>query len=220
MAGLTVVPLALIQRSREAQSRTALDNEHVARLVDALARGETIPAPLVFHDGTAYHLADGFHRLAAYEQQGAVDVEVEARAGSHRDAVLYSVGANAAHGLPRSNADKRRAVEILLHDAEWSRWSDREIARRAVVHHQLVARLRSETHLDDHPDTTFPLAAAREILQSTASNARVAAANLGGAAVCVEVADGVTTEEIAATRSLVAESLQVPMDFGVRRKSA
>jgi hypothetical protein len=31
----------------------------------------------------------------------------------------------------------------LLNDPEWSQWSDREIARRCGVHHELVGRLRS-----------------------------------------------------------------------------
>jgi hypothetical protein len=36
----------------------------------------------------------------------------------------------------------RRAVMKLLDDAEWSHWSDREIAKHAKVHHDLVGRLR------------------------------------------------------------------------------
>ena len=57
---------------------------------------------------------------------------------------IASLGANGSHGLPRTNADKRRAVEILLRDPEWSQWSDREIARRACVHHQMVGAMRRE----------------------------------------------------------------------------
>jgi hypothetical protein len=59
-------------------------------------------------------------------------------------AVLYSVGANAAHGVQRSNADKRRAVETLLRDTEWSQSSDREIARRCAVAHSFVLKVRQE----------------------------------------------------------------------------
>jgi hypothetical protein len=42
--------------------------------------------------------------------------------------VLYTVGANATHGLRRSNADKRRAVSMLLDDPEWAQWSNLAIA--------------------------------------------------------------------------------------------
>lgn len=48
-----------------------------------------------------------------------------------------------AHGLRRTNADKRRAVMTLLRDEEWGGWSDREIARRCGVGHQMVSPLRA-----------------------------------------------------------------------------
>lgn len=55
-----------------------------------------------------------------------------------------SVGANEEHGLRRTNEDKRRAVLTLLGDAEWSSWSDREIARQCAVGYTLVAKLRPD----------------------------------------------------------------------------
>lgn len=73
------------------------------------------------------------------------------RQGGLRDAILHSAGANAAHGLRRTNADKRRAVLMLLEDGEWSQWSDREIGRQCVVDHKTVTRLREE-HLGKSPD--------------------------------------------------------------------
>lgn len=73
------------------------------------------------------------------------------RQGGLRDAILHSAGANAAHGLRRTNADKRRAVLMFLEDEEWGTWADREIARQCSVGHPLVARLRAE-HLEQIPD--------------------------------------------------------------------
>jgi len=55
---------------------------------------------------------------------------------------LYSLSANSKHGLRRTNADKRKAVQTLLDDAEWSKWSDREIAKRCAVGYDLVADIR------------------------------------------------------------------------------
>ncbi|HET8700465.1 MAG TPA: hypothetical protein VFL97_02220 [Nitrococcus sp.] len=63
---------------------------------------------------------------------------------TRREAVLHSVGANAAHGLRRTNEDKRRAVLTLLNDEEWGKWSDREIARRCGVTNKTVAAYRNE----------------------------------------------------------------------------
>ena len=50
-----------------------------------------------------------------------------------------------------ANADKRRAVTMLLQDEEWSQWSDREIGRRCCVVHNLVSRLRAEMSLGSKP---------------------------------------------------------------------
>jgi hypothetical protein len=44
--------------------------------------------------------------------------------------------------LPRTRADKRKAVALLLPDADWSQWSDREIARHCQVDHMMVGRMR------------------------------------------------------------------------------
>jgi len=64
------------------------------------------------------------------------------REGGRRYAILFAVGANAAHGLKRSNRDKRTAV-LLLKDPEWSGWSDREIARRCTVSDRFVNGVRA-----------------------------------------------------------------------------
>ncbi|RMD90366.1 MAG: streptomycin biosynthesis regulator, partial [Alphaproteobacteria bacterium] len=58
--------------------------------------------------------------------------------------ILHACGANSSHGLRRTNADKRRAVETLLRDEEWSQWGDRKIARKCAVHHSFVAKIRRE----------------------------------------------------------------------------
>ena len=50
--------------------------------------------------------------------------------------------ANVAHGLRRTNADKRHAVGMLLADDEWRGWSDREIAQRCGVSHVFVGGVR------------------------------------------------------------------------------
>lgn len=58
-------------------------------------------------------------------------------------------GANAAHGLRHTNADKRRVALMLLQDDEWGSWTDCEIARRCAVSHDFVSRLRGKLSSDD-----------------------------------------------------------------------
>jgi hypothetical protein len=124
------------------QSRIQLNEQTVQEYTDAMREGMTFPPIVVFHDGSTHWLADGFHRFMAARAANKSSLEAAVHQGTRRDAVLYSVGANAAHGLPRTNADKRRAVTLLLQDEEWAAWSDREIARRCCVGHHLVAAVR------------------------------------------------------------------------------
>lgn len=105
-------------------------------------RPATFPPVTVFCDGSEFWLADGFHRVEAVKALAWSEIAADVKQGTRRDAVLYSVGANATHGVPRTNADKRRAVLTMLNDPEWVQWSDREIARRCAVNEHLVAEVR------------------------------------------------------------------------------
>ena len=103
---------------------------------------QPFPPPVVYFDGTDYWLADGFHRVRAAIQIRHKRIGAEIRHGTQRDAVLHSVGANAEHGMRRSNEDKRRAVLTLLNDEEWGQWSDRKIAKACSVSHEYVSQIR------------------------------------------------------------------------------
>lgn len=136
------------------QSRAAINEATVADYAEAMEDAATVfPPVVVYYDGRDYWLADGFHRLAAWERIGREEVPADVRQGDRRRAILHSCAANAAHGLRRSNADKRRAVTTLLEDEEWSQWSNREIARRCGVGEALVRSLRSERSEDNAPRT-------------------------------------------------------------------
>lgn len=125
------------------QTRAAMNDATVAEYAEALLAGEVLPAVVVFRDGEGIWLADGFHRVAAAKHAGLADIEAVVHDGGRREAMLHAVGANARHGLRRTNADKRRAVELLLADAEWSRWSDRAIAEKCGVDHKTVGAIRA-----------------------------------------------------------------------------
>ena len=48
------------------QPRVKINKEHVADLAAALVAGTELPPVDVFHDGSDYWLADGFHRYHAH----------------------------------------------------------------------------------------------------------------------------------------------------------
>lgn len=136
--------LDLIRMDGGTQSRTALDGETINDYAEAMKDGARFPAVTVFYDGSAYWLADGFHRVNAAKQAGLASLPVELAQGTQRDAILFSVGANASHGKRRTNADKRQAVERLLRDDEWSKWSDNRIAEQCAVDQSTVSKYRKE----------------------------------------------------------------------------
>lgn len=126
------------------QSRTELSQQTVAEYRDFISGGGELPAIIVFGDGSDYWLADGFHRYHAHRAALKTSIKADVRVGSQRDALLHALGANATHGLPRSNADKRRAVGIMLNDEEWSAHSDRMIADICCVSNAFVSGMRRE----------------------------------------------------------------------------
>lgn len=137
------VPLDSVRINGGTQSRVELNQSTIAEYAETIRQGTDLPPVVMFFDGVNFWLADGFHRYHAHRQAGAIEIAAEIRTGTQRDAVLFSVGANASHGLRRTNEDKRRAVMTMLSDPEWSTWSDREIARQCNVSHPFVAAVRS-----------------------------------------------------------------------------
>lgn len=73
-------------------------------LEEQMEDGKELEPVIVFYDGTDYWLADGFHRFSAHRNQEKGEIACIIHQGSRREAVLYSVGANADHkpALPRS----------------------------------------------------------------------------------------------------------------------
>jgi hypothetical protein len=135
--------LEQIVRDPEIQSRITVYENTVLEYVEALERGEVFPPVTVFDDNGTYYLVDGWHRDEAMYRCGRKEIEAEVKMGSRRDAILFSVGVNSNHGLRRSTKDKRKAVMTLLHDPEWVKWSDHEIAGRCHVSQPFVSNLRT-----------------------------------------------------------------------------
>lgn len=121
------------------QMRVEWHEAVVAEYVDAMRKDE-FPPPVVFTDGKDNWLADGWYRLAAHKAMKKSTVLCEMRKGGLEDAILYAAGANARHGLRRTNADKERAVRTIL-----EKYQDKSaawIGATCGVSHQFVLKVK------------------------------------------------------------------------------
>jgi hypothetical protein len=126
------------------QARNALSETIIREYAEAMTSGDEFPPIDVYCDDTAYWLADGFHRMRAAKAARQDTITARVHPGGKREAILHAVHANETHGYRRTDADRRRAVTLMLSDPEWCGWSDREIARQCHVSHMLVNRMRRE----------------------------------------------------------------------------
>ena len=138
--------VGLIEVTAGTQVRFKIDQEIVDEYAGAIEAGGIFPPLVVFapKNSQRYILADGFHRLAACKKLGRETIGVEVNKGGVHEALHFALGANAEHGLRRSNADKRHMVQMAFNDPHYDDCSLREISEICRVSHTLVRRIREE----------------------------------------------------------------------------
>ena len=131
------------------QNRVLMDKSVIKDYSEAMLQDNSDFPPIVlFKDiDNNYWLADGFHRLEAMKLNGLKKAICIIKKGDLRDAILYSLSANATHGLRRTNEDKRNAVLVLLQDEEWKKYSAVKIAKLAGVNDKTVGNIKREMGL-------------------------------------------------------------------------
>lgn len=138
------VDIASITVDQRLQSRAAMNDEAVFDYAERIKAGTKFDPVMCFEDGDVLWLVEGFHRVAAHRMAGENAIDVECRPGTFREAWVYSLGTNDKHGVRRTNADKRKAVESALTDDELSKWSVRELAAHCSVSHSFVDKVKHE----------------------------------------------------------------------------
>lgn len=139
------LPLLEVRCDGGTQSRAFMSAQLIMDYRQLLREGVVFDPVVVFYDGANYWMADGFHRWQAHKDEGRAKILCAVKQGDKRAAILYSVSANAKHGLKRCNADKKRAVEMLLEDEEWREKSDRWIAEKCEVSQPFVSSVRKQS---------------------------------------------------------------------------
>jgi len=111
MTRLQNIEIAII-KTHGLQTRAELSNETIKEYIEASEGGAVFPPIAVYFDKTDYWLADGFHRLEAARRMGWKKIRAHVEDGDRVAALKCALGANSAHGLRRTNADKQHAVKM------------------------------------------------------------------------------------------------------------
>jgi transposase-like protein len=136
------LPLSSIRLDGGTQPRAAINLQTVSDYMNDMASGAEFPPVDVFYDGSAYWLADGFHRIKAAEKADRNEIACEVHQGTQQDAQWYSFGVNKGNGLRRTNQDKQRAVKAALQHPGGAVLSDGQIAAHVGVSDQTVRNYR------------------------------------------------------------------------------
>lgn len=143
MKGKREIKVDQIRIDGGTQVRENISQETVYKYKEDMEKGDIFPLMEVVYDGTTYWLIDGFHRYHAMKLLNQKTVEVNYRPGTLQEAQVLALSMNAKHGLPRTNADKRRYVERALELELTRNLPDAEIARICEVSKPFVASVRS-----------------------------------------------------------------------------
>jgi hypothetical protein len=125
--------------------RAELNYEAIAEFHQAMAAGATFPPIDVFKIDGCYFLADGWHRYHA-ASMGSTHILATVHKGDAAEALSFALKANQNHGVRRTNADKRRAVQVALE--QWPDLSSRALGELCGVSHEFVQAMRHVSTVD------------------------------------------------------------------------
>jgi transcriptional regulator with XRE-family HTH domain len=163
--------LGVIRLDGETQARVSLDSQLVTQYAEAMGDGDAFPPIVVFHDGSDYWLADGFHRYHATKQQGYASIEAEIKIGTREEAQIYAFGANARRGLSTNAEDIRSIIIRMLKHPISSGWTLGEIARHVGVSKMTVSRVKSNLQpKEESTKKTYQRKDGKEVTIDTAKN--------------------------------------------------
>jgi hypothetical protein len=128
--------------------RANLDTETIKTYAEAMQEGVTFPPIDLFTlPNGSIVIVDGWHRYQAALKVGFTSIPARFYNGTPEEALTAALKANQTHGLRRSNADKRRSVEMAL--AAFPEISSRSIAELCGVSHDFAATVRTQVSTVD-----------------------------------------------------------------------
>lgn len=142
---LEEIPLSKITIDGGTQARVTINEDTIAEYAALMADADEpteFPPVVLFFDSTTYWPGDGHHRIIAKGRAGKATIKADVRKGTRLEATLFAAGANASHGLPRTVADKEKAVRMVL--AVCPTYSTAALQQTAKVSWNFADKIRKE----------------------------------------------------------------------------
>ncbi len=137
------IPARLLRTDGGTQHRVRLSKQAIEEYAEAVG----LPPIEVVWDGTYYWVVDGHHRVEALKKDGEfgkATIQCLVTKGTLQDARWLSLGANRKHGVRRTSADKRKAVEFALNNFTGKKFTDNYIATQVGVSNKTVTKIRKQ----------------------------------------------------------------------------
>jgi flagellar biosynthesis GTPase FlhF len=175
MTKIQTLSIDLLRLDGDTQARIKIHEDTVddyEALIES--EGEWPFEPIdVFHDGSEYFVADGFHRTLAAIRLKRASIECRVHNGTAKDARIFGMTANDLHGLRMSREDKRACVEWLLDNG--GQLTQAEIAAKAGVGERTVKRIVAERKEESVKGPMAPSSRTSEGTSSTSTKSDPAA---------------------------------------------
>jgi len=113
---VTEVSVSDLERCTRVQVRAAMNAATVDRYAEDMGDGAVFDPVVLFRERATerFVIADGHHRVDGARKAGKRTILAEIREGDETAALEYALGANANHGLQRSQKDIENGVRLLL----------------------------------------------------------------------------------------------------------
>jgi hypothetical protein len=147
------VPVDELELDARCQARSEIRPEIVDEYAALYAAEVKLPPISVFDVNGKMFIVDGIHRFSAAVKAGVEFIRCTVVGkGTVEDAAWHATGVNQVHGIRRSNADKRRAVQLALESDIGSEQSSTTIAEHVGVSADFVSRVRKEVEGPSAPE--------------------------------------------------------------------
>lgn len=131
---MPTIRISDIDLESSVQVRAKIDADTVAEYAAHIEAKKAPLPPIVVYGPDSrgkFFLSEGWHRVKANQQAGRDGIMADIKDGGWMDALEHALGSNAAHGLRRTMADKKHAVELAI--KHWPNWSHEKVAESCGV---------------------------------------------------------------------------------------